>query len=471
MDSNSNCLLHKIIEYIMNLSIYNTLERKTEIFQPEDKNSVKLYVCGPTVYDHPHIGNARSVVVYDLLFRLLKYIYGENKVYYVRNITDVDDKIIERAKELKLNVSTLTERTISSFHQDMKYLNTQMPNAEPRATEHIQDMIDMIQKLLVNNVAYISENHVYFEVKKSPNYTELSGRSFEDMISEVRLDHSPGKRNPEDFVLWKPAKKSDQENVNFQSPWGSGRPGWHIECSAMSYKFLGNNFDIHGGGADLIFPHHTNEIAQSVCAYPDSNFAKYWMHNGFLTVNKQKMSKSLGNFVTIKNLRDARIDGEIVRFFLLSTHYRKPLDYNENALANAQKTLEYLKLTINSVDINYKTPVPCDFLEALLDDFNISVANSILHALAKKANAETIYSKKAKYASELYAAIKFLGFSRYELQTNQVEIDYIQNLITLRETAKEEKDWQLADQIRSKLKKQNIYLQDNINGTTSWIKK
>ncbi|MCZ6919327.1 MAG: cysteine--tRNA ligase, partial [Rickettsia endosymbiont of Ixodes persulcatus] len=293
--------------------LYNTLTRTKELFSPQDQANVKMYVCGPTVYDNPHIGNSRSVAVYDLLYRILIKIFGSAAVKYVRNITDVDDKIIDRAELLGITINELTDKVTQEFHINMEYLGCKLPSIEPKATEHINIMIEIIERLIAKKHAYIADKHVYFNVLSAPNYTELSNQNLEEMFAGVRVGNSKTKKHPQDFVLWKPAKPNESANMNFESPWGLGRPGWHIECSAMSYKYLGENFDIHGGGADLIFPHHTNEIAQSRCAFPNSTYAKYWVHNGFLTVNGEKMSKSLGNFITVRDLMDKEISGEVIR--------------------------------------------------------------------------------------------------------------------------------------------------------------
>ena len=359
----------------MSISLYNTLTRKKEPFTPADPENVGMYVCGPTVYDRPHLGNARSVVVYDVLYRLLRHIYGENHVKFVRNITDVDDKINAAAKANNEPISALTARVEGYFHEDMAALNCLPPTIEPHATAHIAEMIAMIEKLIANGNAYVAENHVLFRVNSFAQYGALSGRKLEDLIAGARVDVENYKENAGDFVLWKPANEGDDASSVFDSPWGKGRPGWHIECSAMSSKYLGDDFDIHGGGADLMFPHHENEIAQSRCANPASHFAKYWVHNGFLTVNGEKMSKSLGNFTTVKDVLDKEIKGEVIRFALLSTHYRSPLDWNEKLLHDAKLTLDKWYRAISG----QRSAVSGQFFDALNDDLNIQKAISLMH--------------------------------------------------------------------------------------------
>lgn len=457
----------------MKLKLYNSLSRKREIFTPIDDKLVKMYVCGPTVYDHPHIGNARSVVVYDVLYRILAQKYGKNHVSYVRNITDIDDKIMNRAAEEKISIADLTKKTTEYFHSDMDYLGCLRPNIEPKATDHVQEMIDIISKLIANNIAYESHNHVYFDVKKYDDYTKLSGRSFEDMFQGVRFDSSEGKRNPEDFVLWKPSLEGDDESAKFDSPFGVGRPGWHIECSAMSHKYLGEDFDIHGGGADLIFPHHTNEIAQSCAAFPGSSFAQFWVHNGFLTVNHDKMSKSLKNFITVHDLRQQGLKGEVVRLFLLSNHYRKPIDYNDKAISDANTMLSYWYRAIENIDVNNNIDLPDAFLEALYEDINTNNAIKIINDFAKEAHAAKDESQKIKAASNMLVCAQFLGLMSSSVADwfqNVDDSDQIEKLIEKRLEAKSTKDWKLADQIREELSSMGISIEDKPDGTTKWKK-
>ena len=461
----------------MKLSLFNTLTRKIETFIPIDKSSVKMYVCGPTVYDRPHIGNARSVVIYDLLYRILSVIYGQDQVKYVRNITDIDDKIIDRAKERKISIEKLTKETIYYFHHDMNYLGCLSPTIEPKATGHIDQMLYIIDKQIKAGCAYEAEGDVYFDISKSKDYTLLSGRPIDEMLEGVRIENNKNKRHPADFVLWKLAKDDDDPSAKFASPFGIGRPGWHIECSAMSNEYLGETFDIHGGGADLIFPHHTNEIAQSTAAFPGSRFANYWVHNGFLTVNHDKMSKSLGNFITVKDLIDQGLKGDIVRLFLLGTHYRKPLDYNNKALQDAEKTISYWYTTMQQVpdhiSPNHLT-LPDEFLSSLLDDMNTSLAISIINEYAKAANQSKSIEEKISKINLMYCCASFLGLVTLSIDQwfGRTQVDQnIQNLIKQREKAKKEKNWPLADQIRSDLNSKGIVLEDKSDGTTIWRKK
>ncbi|MDG1436678.1 MAG: cysteine--tRNA ligase [Rickettsiaceae bacterium] len=460
----------------MNLTLYNSLTRKREVFSPTNHKLVKMYVCGPTVYDHPHIGNARSVVVYDILYRILIKIYGKNQVLYVRNITDIDDKIIKKAAEDKISVTSLTQKTTEYFHEDMDYLSCLRPNIEPKATDHVQEMIDIIDRLLEYKMAYKTNGHVYFDVKKSSKYTELSGRSFEDMFSNVRVDNSEDKKNQCDFVLWKPSLDSDDESSRFESPFGTGRPGWHIECSAMSHKYLGETFDIHGGGADLIFPHHTNEIAQSCAAFPGSEFAKTWVHNGFLTVNREKMSKSLKNFITVRDLINKGVKGEVARLFLLSNHYRKPIDYNEKAIDDAHKTISYWYRAMEGVEdisISAEIDVPDVFIESLLEDLNTNNAVKTINDFAKQAHLAVDKSEKKEAAQSMLVCARFLGLMSASSKDWFQGVDnseQINQLIAQRSEAKVAKNWCLADEIRDKLLSMSIVIEDKKDGTTTWKK-
>lgn len=455
----------------MQLFLYNSLTKQKEIFTPINKDLVKLYVCGPTVYDFPHIGNARSVVVFDILYRILIHIFGNEKVLYVRNITDVDDKIIDRAKEKGIKISDLTNNVTEEFHNDMRYLGCLTPNIEPKATAHINDMIWIIQRLLDNGFAYIANNHVYYDVSKAKNYTKLSGRELDDMIHNVRIEKSEHKNNPGDFVLWKPTDTCDDSC--FKSPWGLGRPGWHIECSAMSYKYLGENFDIHGGGVDLIFPHHTNEIAQSTSAFPGSYFAKYWVHNGFLTVNGDKMSKSLGNFITIKDLINKNISGDVIRLLLINTHYRKPLDFNEKAVHDAKKTLNYWYKAIEDLKTPLNLEFPQEFITALLDDMNVSTAIKIINDFAKNVHTSNDENEKLKSGSKILQCANFLGLMRKSVSqwfTGDVSLEMVETLLNQRNKARLEKNWPLSDQIRKQLLDMGITIKDQKDGSSSWYK-
>ncbi len=445
----------------MTIHLYNTLTRKKEEFKPADEKNVRMYVCGPTVYDRPHLGNARSVVVYDVLYRLLSHVYGKEHVTYVRNITDVDDKINAAAKANNEPISALTKRVEGWFHEDMAALNCLRPNVEPHATDHIKEMVAIIEKLLTGGHAYVTEGHVLFRVASYHEYGHLSGRKLEDLIAGARVEVESYKENAGDFVLWKPADAGDDPSSVFDSPWGAGRPGWHIECSAMSSKYLGDDFDIHGGGADLMFPHHENEIAQSCCAAPHSHFATTWVHNGFLTVNGEKMSKSLGNFTTVKDVLDKGIKGEDIRLALLMSKYSAPLDWNDKLLHDAKLTLD--KFYEHAENVEDVDEVPESFLEALLDDLNTPRAFAILHSIGNY-----------KYA---ISALKLLGFlqesyeQRFEKKTlldTVLDEAWIKIQINERISAKKSKNWTRADEIRKILAEQGIILEDRPDGSTDW---
>lgn len=454
------------------IKIFNTLTKREEILAPIDPNHLKMYVCGPTVYDRPHLGNARSTVVYDLLFRFLKKIFPQ--VTYVRNITDVDDKINAAAKEQKISIQNLTQKITDLFYSDIDALNVLRPTHEPRATTHIPEMIVMIEKLIANKNAYVSDGHVLFDVASYANYGELSNRNLDEMIAGSRVEIATYKKNPLDFVLWKPADAEDDISSVFESPWGKGRPGWHIECSAMSSKYLGADFDIHGGGADLQFPHHENEIAQSRCANPNSHYANFWIHNGFLTVDGEKMSKSLKNFITVRDLLDKGISGVVIRYLLLSTHYRKPFDFNQKALDDAKKSLEKFHAVIedlkelnpaiaNSKDLTAKV------LSFLAEDLNISKVIALLHETAKEIKANNNQNLKIEFAGIL----DFLGLVDYETNKSKVKkTDFdeseIEEQIALRLKAKEEKNFKLADEIRQNLLTKGITLEDVSKNHTIW---
>jgi cysteinyl-tRNA synthetase len=358
------------------IRLHNTKTRREEVFTPIDPGNVRIYCCGPTVYDRAHIGNARPVVVFDVLFRLLRHVYGPDHVTYVRNFTDVDDKINAKAAQTGRPIRDITEETIGWYHADMDALGALRPDHEPRATDYIGAMIAMIEGLIASGHAYAAEGHVLFDVRSYPEYGRLSGRSVDDMIAGARVEVAPYKRDPMDFVLWKP---SSPDLPGWDSPWGRGRPGWHIECSAMSYELLGASFDIHAGGIDLQFPHHENELAQSCCAHPGADFARYWMHNEMLQVEGKKMSKSLGNFFTVRDLLDQGIPGEVIRMVYLGTHYRKPMDWTAEKAAQAEATLRKWR---NLVDGVAPAPEPApSVVAALADDLNTAGAIAELHAL------------------------------------------------------------------------------------------
>ena len=444
-----------------NLKIYNTLSREKEEFIPLNNNSVGMYVCGPTVYDDPHIGNARPLIIFDLVFRILIKNFGKNKVNYVRNITDIDDKIIQRANELKIDISELTKSVTDIFLSDCKYLNCLIPNNQPKATDNIAGMIQMIENLLARKFAYIKDGNVYFNVNKFKNYGKLSNKNPKDLISGSRVEISELKNNPLDFVLWKPSK--DKEPF-WESPWGKGRPGWHIECSAMSEKYLGKEFDLHCGGLDLIFPHHENETAQSICANDSSIFAKYWMHNGYVTVDGKKMSKSDGNFITINNLKN-NFNGQVVRLSILGTHYRQPLDWNLKILETNKKILEnwYSFYSPNEEHISD------EIFNILLDDLNTPKFITSIHSLYNKAKTGDVKARK-----DLNSALKFIGlFNENEEQFNvlrkktKLDLSEIEKLIEQRNFARKDKDFKKADTIRLDLEKNGILIED-LNDKTHW---
>ncbi|MBM3575338.1 MAG: cysteine--tRNA ligase [Alphaproteobacteria bacterium] len=449
------------------LKIYNTLTRSKEFFEPIDRSNVRLYVCGPTVYDYAHIGNARPIIVFDLLFRLLRHLYGENNVKYVRNITDVDDKINARAAERGITIRELTEKTNQIFQADVKALGCLDPTVQPRATEHIAQMIQLIERLMSAGHAYAADRHVLFSVPSMPQYGELSRRSLDEMLAGARVDVAPYKRGDMDFVLWKPSQSNEP---GWDSPWGRGRPGWHIECSAMSWAHLGEIFDIHGGGIDLIFPHHENEIAQSCCAFDREIMAHYWMHNGFLQVEGEKMSKSLGNFVTIHELLASEIfggrawSGAILRLAMLRTHYRQPIDWTVKALEDSAKVYHDWMRAIDRVTPSEPTE---EFIVALSDDLNFAKAEAHLHIL-KKSNP-----------AALAACLKFMGFASYEAasdnQSEEAQLAKIgltksdlEQLISQRIEARLTKNWTESDRIRDQLESLGVSLKDNKDGTTSW---
>ncbi len=445
------------------MRLYNTLTKNQENLQPLQEGKVGIYVCGPTVYASPHIGNARSVVIYDLLYRVLKNKYD---VTYVRNITDVDDKINAAAIERKITIRQLTDEVEKDFNSAMQALGCLQPTYAPRATEHIAEMIAMIERLIAGGHAYFAEGHVLFDVASDIRYGHLSNRSQDEMIAGSRVEVAPYKRNAADFVLWKPAAAADDESAKFQSPWGVGRPGWHIECSAMSTKYLGNDFDIHGGGADLTFPHHENEVAQSCCANKGSNYAHTWVHNGFLTVNGEKMSKSLGNFITVRELLEKGVNGEVIRWALLSTHYRKPLDWTEKLLSDSQKLLEGFYRVQDSVAGEQKD---ASFAELLEDDLNTAKAFAYLNEQLSEFNK----NKSPEVGANLVSNLKFLGFlgqSSNEFFGRAEANSEVENLINLRKEAKAAKDYAKADEIRKALADMGIVIEDKPGGITEWRK-
>ncbi|MCF7987763.1 MAG: cysteine--tRNA ligase [Methylovulum sp.] len=453
------------------LKIYNTLSRKKEPFQPRVAGKVGLYVCGMTVYDYCHIGHARVMVVFDTVARYLRY--SDYDLTYVRNITDIDDKIIQRALENGEPFDALTERFITAMHEDECALSVLPPDREPRATQSIADIIRMIDMLITKGFAYVGSNgDVFYSVGKFKNYGLLSGKNLDDLQAGERVDIDQAKQNPMDFVLWKMAKVNEP---SWDSPWGLGRPGWHIECSAMSTCCLGNHFDIHGGGMDLQFPHHENEIAQSEGATGEP-FVNYWMHNGFVRVNEEKMSKSLGNFFTVREvLKQYR--PEIIRFFILSSHYRSPLNYSDEQLndAGAALTRLYTALRgVSSVNSNPDSDIIHRFKQAMDDDFNTPVALSVLFDLARELNIakqEDEPKKIAKFTATLRHLGGLLGLLQEDADVflqGESPDDQIAQQIQARIDAKKAKNWALADQIRDELKQQGIILEDRPDGSTSW---
>jgi len=452
------------------LQIYNTGSRRKENFRPIDKEHVRMYVCGPTVYDFAHIGNARPVVAFDVVYRLLKRLFPQ--VTYVRNITDVDDKINARAAETGEDIRTLTERTAQQFHEDVAQLQALEPDVEPRATDHIKEMIEIISALLDRGYAYHEDGHVLFHVPSMPDYGKLSGHSRDELIAGARVEVAPYKRDAADFVLWKPSTDSEP---GWDSPWGRGRPGWHIECSAMSMKYLGDSFDIHGGGRDLIFPHHENEIAQSVCAHPGSQFARYWMHNGYLMAEGEKMSKSLGNFYTINELLQ-EFPGEAIRLVLLQTHYRQPLDFTKESLRQAKRTLDRFYGALRQVaDIEpSKGSVATDVIAALEDDINTPLALSALHALLGDLNKAETDEEKARLKGLLLDGGSVMGllqqdpeawFRWHPASGDGLSDAEIEDLIERRADARRNRDFAEADRIRDELADNGVILEDKADGT------
>ncbi len=460
----------------MPLTLYNTLTRRKEPFEPLDPSNVRLYVCGPTVYDFAHIGNARAVVAFDLLYRVLRHEYGAEHVRYVRNITDVEDKIIAAAREGGEPIDALTRRTTAIFHEDMAALGNLMPDIEPRATENIPQMIAMIERLIASGHAYAAEGHVLFRVASYPGYGALSRRSRADLIAGARVEIAPYKEDPGDFVLWKP---STPDQPGWDSPWGRGRPGWHIECSAMCESALGETFDIHGGGLDLVFPHHENEIAQSVCAHEGRPFARYWLHNGMLTVGGTKMAKSEGNFITVRDaLKQA--PGEVIRLALLGTHYRDPLDWTDDRLHQAEADIGSM-YRIQMLDLggvvqseSYDGRL-APIIDALRDDLNTPEAITLLRSWVRAANRcfnSRLADDLATEQAALRRGAELMGLlgqdARAWMQATEIDRDYIQKRIEARSRARGEHDYGGADHIRAELAALGIILEDKPDGTTEW---
>ena len=433
------------------IKLYNTLAREKQAFTPIDPANVRMYVCGPTVYDYAHIGNARPVVVFDMLFRLLRHVYGEGQVTYARNFTDIDDKIMQRADDQGVSIKTLTKKFSKVYEEDMATLNTLIPSLQPRATDHIPEMIKMMRTLIEKGHAYEAEGHVLFNVASMKSYGGLSRHSRDELVAGARVEVATFKKDPADFVLWKP---STEDQVGWGSPWGRGRPGWHLECSCMIEKHLGETIDIHGGGQDLIFPHHENEIAQSECCH-GAKFVNYWMHNGYLTVDGEKMSKSLGNFHTVHDLIKEHA-GEALRMSLLNAHYRQPVDFSHGAVREQKARLDKWYRLAEGVE---PTPtVPLTVVEALSDDLNTPKALAALDALASPDTA-----------AELKAGAQFMGVlikTHTEWFQGDEDSSWIESIIADRETAKANKDYALADAKRKEASDKGFVLEDSPNGTT-----
>ena len=418
------------------IKLHNSMTRRGEVFTPIDPQNVRMYLCGPTVYDRAHIGNARNVIMFDVLYRLLRQVYGAEHVTYVRNFTDVDDKINARAAESGRTIAEITAETTQWYLDDMGALGNLDPNHMPRATDYIAQMIEMIENLIAKGHAYAAEGHVLFSVSSYADYGRLSGRSVDDMIAGARVDVAPYKRDPMDFVLWKP---SDATLPGWDSPWGRGRPGWHIECSAMSYELLGATFDIHGGGNDLMFPHHENEIAQSCCANPEGGFSNVWLHNEMLQVEGKKMSKSLGNFFTVRDLLDQGYAGEVIRFVFLSTHYGKPMDWTDAKAKEAEKTLRKWRALTDGVAAG---DIPTEVIDTVAEDLNTAGVITILHRLANAGDAAT-----------LKAAAGLLGLLQDDMGAWAVAGDlsaYEAMLSHARQTAMDTKDFSQVDHLKSR---------------------
>ena len=441
-----------------NLKLTNSLTRKKELFKPINPENITMYACGPTVYDNPHVGNARTLVVFDILYRVLKKLF--TNVKYVRNITDVDDKIIEASKNKKISINEITKNVTKVFHKNCKSLNCLVPTSEPRATDHIQEMVEMTKSLIKKNFAYSVEGHVYFSVSTFKEYGKLSNKNLDELKAGSRIEISKLKKNPMDFVLWKPSLPDDP---GWESPWGRGRPGWHLECSVMSEKYLGKNFDIHGGGLDLIFPHHENEIAQSCCNNSTEKFSNYWVHNGFVTINKEKMSKSLGNIVSISDAVD-KYSGQVVRLALLSAHYSQPLDWNEKLLEEQKSIIEKWYQMYDETN----EEISLDIIETLLDDLNSPGFIAKIHELYVSAKKGDDQSKKSFNSACKLIGLFNLNKDEWE-KFKKIKIDisetFILKKINDRLIAKQKGDFKLADQIRNELLSKGVVIEDQKDKT------
>ena len=431
----------------MNINLYNTLTKKKEKFIPINSSSVKMYACGPTLYSNPHIGNFRPIIIFDVLFRILRLTFGEDRVNYVRNITDIDDKIIDKANELNITTDQLVELTQKTYHQNLNSLSILSPTHEPKATNYISKMIEMITSLIDKKFAYISNGHVLFEAKKYKDYGSLSKFSLKDIISGARVEVADYKKNPEDFVLWKPSKTNEP---SWDSPWGGGRPGWHIECSAMISELLGETIDIHAGGIDLIFPHHENEIAQSTCCH-DKKMSNFWLHNGFINFKGEKMSKSLGNTTIVNDLL-AKHDPTVLKYSLLTTHYRQPIDFSNDLLTYSQNIINKWENYIQEVK---SSELDTEFVSALLDDLNTPKAlmrlQQIIANLKKDSNKEVLLA-------HFNNGLSLLGLNPSFLKKDlDLDKEYIENMISRRQIAKSNKDFELADKIRDELLNKELF--------------
>ena len=456
----------------MSLTLYNTLSRRKEEFVPIDPDRVTMYVCGPTVYSYAHIGNARPAVVFDVLVRLLRHQWPN--VVFARNITDIDDKINAAAAEQGVDIGEITSKFEKIYLDDMASLGVAPPDIEPHATDHIPEMIAMMEKLIEDGHAYAAEGHVLFNVPSYPEYGQLSKRDQEELLAGARVEVAPYKKDPSDFVLWKP---STPDLPGWDSPWGRGRPGWHLECSCMIEKHLGRTIDIHGGGVDLVFPHHENEIAQSTCAHGGDTFVRYWMHNGFVNVDKEKMSKSIGNVLLVHDLLD-QAPGEAIRLALLNAHYRQPLDWTDDGLAQAKARLDRLYRALGSLE--GVDPAPdagpnAAFLVALNDDLNTPKALASLFDLARQANTATDDAEKSRIKGELVASAGLMGLLQQDPESwfagetsgdDGPDAERIERLIEARQNAKAAKYYAEADRIRDELAAANIVLEDGPAGTT-----
>jgi cysteinyl-tRNA synthetase len=453
------------------MHLFNTLTKKKEEFKPISQDSVKMYVCGPTVYNHPHIGNARPPVVFDILARLLERKFN---LTYVRNITDVDDKINDEAKRRGISIEKLTTQYIDIYRKDMAALGVRSPSIEPKVTDHIELIIDFIEQLKSKDFAYESDNHVYFDISKYGEYGKLSGRNIDELISGARVEVSKNKKNPGDFVLWKP---SDKDTVGWSSPWGYGRPGWHIECSVMAYQHLGETIDIHGGGSDLIFPHHENEIAQSECGLSIKRFANYWLHNGLINVKSEKMSKSLGNVLLVSNLLN-EANGEVIRMALIGTHYRQPLDWTDSILEESKDKLDrmydaLLKFETDIQPDEAKVNQICKkFFKALEDDLNTPKALAEVFAIVKQLNSQGNDADRVALIAAIKKCGDFLGILSYSpkqwfQENNNLKLteEEILKLLELRNIARSKKDFAESDRIRDDLLLQGINIEDTKEGT------